>query len=284
MLDRRLHAFRPDLADLALKGQVEADRFVSPQPSIINRPVVALRPKPDLTIGIDTELLMGEEVRVFERNNGWAWVQAVDDDYVGYLPEDALGPVVAPTHVVTAPRTFVYSGADLRFPTRMPLSMGSRLTITGEAETRGTRYLLLADGGALVARHLRPLSEPVVTDYVSVAGLFLETPYLWGGKSGFGIDCSGLVQLSMRMAGHKAPRDSDMQAKDLGTPIERQDLKRGDLVFWKGHVAIMEDETRMIHANGNTMSVARETLEAAIERIGWLYGTPTGYRRPVAET
>lgn len=284
MLDRRLHAFRPDLADLALKGQVEADRFVSPEPAIINRPVVALRPKPDLTIGIDTELLMGEEVRVFERNNGWAWVQAVDDDYVGYLPEDALGPVVAPTHVVTAPRTFVYSGADLRFPTRMPLSMGSRLTITGEAETRGTRYLLLADGGALVARHLRPLSEPVVTDYVSVAGLFLETPYLWGGKSGFGIDCSGLVQLSMRMAGHKAPRDSDMQAKDLGTPIERQDLKRGDLVFWKGHVAIMEDETRMIHANGNTMSVARETLEAAIERIGWLYGTPTGYRRPVAET
>lgn len=284
MLDRRLHAFRPDLADLALKGQVEADRFVSPQPAIINRPVVALRPKPDLTIGIDTELLMGEEVRVFERNNGWAWVQAVDDDYVGYLPEDALGPVVAPTHVVTAPRTFVYSGADLRFPTRMALSMGSRLTITGEAETRGTRYLLLADGGALVARHLRPLLEPTAADYVSVAGLFLETPYLWGGKSGFGIDCSGLVQLSMRMAGHKAPRDSDMQATSLGTPIERQDLKRGDLVFWKGHVAIMEDETRMIHANGNTMSVARETLEAAIERIGSLYGTPTGYRRPVAET
>lgn len=284
MLDRRLHAFRPDLADLALKGQVEADRFVSSEPAVINRPVVALRPKPDLTIGIDTELLMGEEVRVFERNNGWAWVQALDDDYVGYLPEDALGPVVAPTHVVTAPRTFVYSGADLRFPARMALSMGSRLTITGEAETRGTRYLLLADGGALVARHLRPLLEPAAADYVSVAGLFLETPYLWGGKSGFGIDCSGLVQLSMRMAGHKAPRDSDMQALGLGTPIERQDLKRGDLVFWKGHVAIMEDETRMIHANGNTMSVARETLEAAIERIGWLYGTPTGYRRPVAET
>lgn len=284
MLDRRLYAFRPDLADLALKGQVEADRFVSPQSAIINRPVVALRPKPDLSIGMDTELLMGEEIRVFERNNGWAWVQAVDDGYVGYLPEDALGPLVAPTHVVTAPRTFVYSGADLRFPTRMALSMGSRLTITGEAETRGTRYLFLADGGALIARHLRPLSEPAAADYVSVAGLFLETPYLWGGKSGFGIDCSGLVQLSMRMAGHKAPRDSDMQTLGLGTPIERQDLKRGDLVFWKGHVAIMEDETRMIHANGNTMSVARETLEAAIERIGWLYGTPTGYRRPVAET
>lgn len=284
MLDRRLNAFRPDLADIALKGQVEADRFVTPQPAMITQPVVPLRPKPDLSMGIDTELLMGEEVRVFERKNGWAWVQAVDDGYVGYLPEEALGPVVETTHFVTVPRTFVYSGPDLRFPTRMALSMGSRLTIVGEAETRGTRYLLMADGGALVSRHLRPVAEPPISDYVSIAALFLETPYLWGGKSGFGIDCSGLVQLAMRMAGQKAPRDSDMQASGLGVPVERAELRRGDLVFWKGHVAIMEDETSMIHANGNTMSVARETLEAAIERIGWLYGTPTGYRRPVAET
>lgn len=284
MLDRRLHAFRPDLADIALKGQVDAERFVLPEPAMVTAPVVALRPKPDLSAGIDTELLIGEDVRVFERSQGWAWVQAVDDGYVGYLPEDGLGPVVAATHIVTVPRTFVYSGADLRFPTRLALSMGSRLTISGEAETRGTRYLLLPDGGALVARHLRPLSDPPAPDYVSVAGLFLETPYLWGGKSGFGIDCSGLVQLAMRLAGHDAPRDSDMQASGLGKPIERQDLRRGDLVFWKGHVAIMEDETSMIHANGNTMTVARETLEAAIERIGWLYGAPTGYRRPVSET
>ncbi|MGC4409912.1 peptidoglycan endopeptidase [Rhizobium rosettiformans] len=284
MLDRRLNAFRPDLADIALKGQVEAERFITPEPAMITQPVVALRPKPDLNVGIDNELLMGEEVHVFERNRGWAWVQAVDDGYVGYLPEEALGPVAATTHVVTVPRTFVYSGPDLRFPTRMALSMGSRLTIVGEAETRGTRYLLLSDGGALVARHLSPISDPPVPDYVTVAGLFLETPYLWGGKSGFGIDCSGLVQLAMRMAGQEAPRDSDMQASGLGVPVERAELRRGDLVFWKGHVAIMENETTMIHANGNTMSVARETLEAAIERIGWLYGTPTGYRRPVAET
>lgn len=282
MLDRRLHAFRPDLADIALQGQVEADRFVPSEPALITRPVVALRQKPDASIGIDTELLIGEEVGVFESRDGWAWVQALDDGYVGYLPEEALGPLVAPTHIVTAPRTFVYSGADLRFPTRMALSMGSRLTVVGEAETRGTRYLMLSDGGALVASHLRPIADPPAPDYVAVAALLLETPYLWGGKSGFGIDCSGLVQLAMRLAGHSAPRDSDMQASGLGRAIDRQALRRGDLVFWKGHVAIMEDETTMIHANGNTMSVARETLEAAIERIGWLYGTPTGYRRPVA--
>ena len=284
MLDRRLNAFRPDLAHIALKGQVEADRFVTPQLAIITQPVVPLRPKPDLNVGIDTELLMGEEVQVFERNRGWAWVQAVDDGYVGYLPEETLGPVAATTHVVTVPRTFVYSGPDLRFPMRMALSMGSRLTISGEAETRGTRYLLLSDGGALVARHLSPITDPPAPDYVTVAGLFLETPYLWGGKSGFGIDCSGLVQLAMRLAGQRAPRDSDMQASGIGVPVERAELRRGDLVFWKGHVAIMEDETSMIHANGHTMTVARETLEAAIDRIGWLYGTPTGYRRPVAET
>jgi cell wall-associated NlpC family hydrolase len=284
MLDRRLNAFRPDLADIALRGKVDAERFATPEAAMVGQPVVALRPKPDRATGIDTELLLGEEVRVFERAEGWAWVQAVDDGYVGYLPEDALGPVVAATHIVTVPRTFVYSGPDLRFPTRTALSMGSRLTIAGEAETRGTRYLLLEDGGALVASHLRPVSDPPAPDYVSVAGLFLETPYLWGGKSGFGIDCSGLVQLAMRLAGHAAPRDSDMQASGLGMPIERKDLRRGDLVFWKGHVAIMEDERTMLHANGHTMTVARETLEAAIERIGWLYGTPTGYRRPVAET
>ncbi len=284
MLDRRLNAFRPDLADIALKGQVEADRFVTPQLAMITQPVVALRPKPDLNVGMDTELLMGEQVQVFERNRGWAWVQAVDDGYVGYLPEETLGPLAATTHVVTVPRTFVYSGPDLRFPTRMALSMGSRLMISGEAETRGTRYFMLPDGGALVSRHLRPIAEPHISDYVSIAALFLETPYLWGGKSGFGIDCSGLVQLAMRMAGQEAPRDSDMQASGLGVPVERAELRRGDLVFWKGHVAIMEDETSMIHANGHTMTVARETLEAAIDRIGWLYGTPTGYRRPVAET
>jgi cell wall-associated NlpC family hydrolase len=284
MLDRRLHAFRPDLADRALRGQVESERFVAPEAAMVAWQVAALRPKPDLSAGIDTELLMGEEIRVFERQGDWAWVQAVDDGYVGYIPEAAIAAFVAPSHVVTVPRTFVYSGPDLRFPMRMALSMGSRLAISGEAETRGTRYLLLADGGALVSRHLQPLSDPPAADYVSIAARFLETPYLWGGKSGFGIDCSGLVQLAMRMAGHAAPRDSDMQASGLGMPIERQDLQRGDLVFWKGHVAIMENDETMIHANGHTMSVARETLTDAIDRIGWLYGSPTGYRRPVAET
>lgn len=283
VLDRRLHAYREDLADVTLQGQVNAARFVAGAPARIAVPVSGLRPKPDLTIGIDTELLYGEDVSVFDRADGWAWVQARADGYVGYLPESALTAAVdQPTHHVIVPRTFVYPGADLRFPVASALSMGSRITVTGEAETRGTRYFLLADGRAVVAGHCLPLGTSATDDYVAIAARFLETPYLWGGRSGFGIDCSGLVQLALQMTGRTAPRDSDMQAAGLGTEITREELRRGDLVFWKGHAGIMADERTLLHANGHTMTVALEDFEAAVKRIGWLYEMPTGYRRPVA--
>lgn len=281
-LDRRLNAYREDLADKSLEGQVAARRFVVGEPARIGLPVAALRPKPDLASGMDTEVLLGEEVTIFDRADGWAWVKAASDGYVGYLPDAALAsPGAAPTHHVIVPRTFLYPGADLRFPASAALSMGSRLAIVGEAETRGTRYLLLADGRAIVAGHCLPIGTYASDDYVAVAVRFLETPYLWGGRSGFGIDCSGLVQLSLMMTGRSAPRDTDMQAVGLGTEIGRDDLRRGDLVFWKGHVAIMEDDKTLLHANGHTMTVAREDFEAAVKRIGWLYDLPTGYRRPV---
>lgn len=281
-LDRRLNAYREDLADKSLEGQVAACRFVVGEPARIGLPVAALRPKPDLASGMDTEVLLGEEVTIFDRADGWAWVKAASDGYVGYLPDAALAsPGAAPTHHVIVPRTFLYPGADLRFPAPAALSMGSRLAIVGEAETRGTRYLLLADGRAIVAGHCLPIGTYASDDYVAVAARFLETPYLWGGRSGFGIDCSGLVQLSLMMTGRSAPRDTDMQAVGLGTEIGRDDLRRGDLVFWKGHVAIMEDDKTLLHANGHTMTVAREDFEAAVKRIGWLYDLPTGYRRPV---
>ncbi|SIQ77256.1 Cell wall-associated hydrolase, NlpC family [Rhizobium sp. RU20A] len=279
--DSRLNAYRPDLAETALKGVVAAERYTDGRTASIALPVVDLRPRPDATVGIDTQLLLGEPVTVLDRAGGWAWVKSGLDAYVGYLPETAIdADVPSPTHIVTAPRSFVYSGADLRFPMRRALSMGARLVVTGEAETRGTRYLLLAGGEAVIANHCALLDTAFDGDYVAIAARFLETPYLWGGRSGFGIDCSGLVQLAMMMAGRPAPRDSDMQAKGLGTPIDRSDLARGDLVFWKGHVAIVEDPDTILHANGHTMSVAREGLTAAIERIRWLYAEPTGYRRP----
>lgn len=279
--DRRLNAYRPDLAEEALRGTVAAERYVAGTPARVALPVAALRPRPDSSAGIDTELLFGETVRVLDRANGWAWVKSDFDGYVGYLPEPAIDTGTSgATHVVAAPRTFAYSGPDLKTPAAFALSVGSRLTATGESETRGTRYLTLEGGQSVVAGHCLVVDETAGSDYVAIAARFLETPYLWGGRSGFGLDCSALVQLSMMMTGRTAPRDSDMQAAGLGTPIERDALRRGDLVFWKGHVAIMEDEKTILHANGHTMSVAREGLEAAIERIGWLYQQPTGYRRP----
>lgn len=280
-LDRRLNAFRPDLADKRFEGQVEASHFVEGEAGAVVVPVADLRPGPDLAAGIDTQLLMGEPLRIFERRNGWAWVQAEADGYVGYLAEADVGsPAQNPTHWVLQPRTFIYPEPDMKRPRAAALSLGSRIAVSGEAETRGTRYLLLAGGGAVIAHHCAPVGAVETDDYVAIAARLLETPYLWGGKSAFGIDCSGLVQLSMMMAGKAAPRDSDMQASGLGEEIGFDQLRRGDLVFWKGHVAIMEDEGMILHANGHTMSVAREGLKAAVERIGYLYGAPTVCRRP----
>lgn len=280
MPDRRLNAFRPDLADASLAGQVEAARFIEGVPARIGVPVAALRPKPDHASGIDTQLLFGEPVMEFDRRDGWAWVKSGLDSYVGYVEEAALAlPRAAPTHWVTAPRTFLYPEPDMKRPVVAALSMGSRIAVTGEAETRGTKYLL-TDAGALIARHLAPVDVPVSDDYVAIASRFLETPYLWGGRTGFGLDCSGLVQLSMMMAGRKVLRDTDMQRDSIGIEIGRNDLARGDLVFWKGHVAIMTDAATMIHASGFTMDVSHERLDDAIRRIEPLYGLPVACRRP----
>ncbi|MBL0372706.1 C40 family peptidase [Rhizobium sp. KVB221] len=279
-LERRLNAFRPDLADERLVGQVQAARFVAGKPAEIVVNKSAMRIQPDDASALDTELLWGEEVMVFDRRDGWAWAQCKLDGYVGYIKEDALGELHADkTHWVIAPRTFLYPGPDMKIPPLDTLSMGSRLTVTGEAETRGTRYLL-TDRGAVIASHLAEIGVSQFNDYVSIAGRLIETPYLWGGRSSFGIDCSGIVQVALMMVGKHVLRDADMQEASIGTEIERSDLQRGDLVFWKGHVAIMEDKNMMIHANGYSMTVARERLAGAINRIAPIYGQPRLYRRP----
>ncbi len=283
-LDPRLNAVRPDLADERLRGLVEASSFVTGKPARVASPVLDLHRRPDPSSGIDTQLLCGDEVLVFDESEGWAWLQSVADGYVGYASAAAVTDAAPePTHVVTAQRSFLHPAADMKLPPTCCHSMGAGLAIVGFAETRGTSYGLLASGEAIIAGHIAPLGA-VVSDFVEVAERLLRTPYLWGGASAFGIDCSGLIQLAMRMSGSKVLRDTDMQAASIGSAIDPgprlAGLRRGDLVFWKGHVAIMTDGETIVHANGHTMDVAIEALAEAVDRIAHLYGRPTGFRRP----
>ena len=279
-LDPRLHAYRPDLADEALRGQVEASRFVRGSLKRIVAPVAPLYKIPDTLSERQSECLFGEDVKVFEEKNGFCWVQAQQDGYVGYIEQSKIGSIGNhPTHRVNVPRTFQYRDADLRSPMISPLSMGSRISVVGEAETRDTHYARLDNGSFVVFNHITPVST-VEDDYVTIAESFIHTPYLWGGKSGLGIDCSGLVQLALMMTGRTVLRDTDMQQATIGKDIAPENgLQRGDLVFWKGHVAIMVDSGTLIHANGASMDVRKENLDHAIDRIAKNHSTPTGYRR-----
>lgn len=265
--DRRITPARSDLADERLRGAVDAPRYSTGVLKRVVTPSAPLRRLTSPEVSLDTEALMGEAVRVFEDEEGLSWVQLESDGYVGYMPSEALGGAdPAPTHRVSALRTFVYPGPDLKLPPLAHLSLGANVAITGEQG----EYAGLSTGGYAFSGHLTPLDSSE-SDFVSVAERFLGTPYLWGGKTSLGLDCSGLIQLSLAAAGVDAPRDSDMQEKALGEPLavspDLSGLRRGDLIFWKGHVGVMLDGERLLHANGHHMATAIEPLRTAEERI-----------------
>ena len=278
--DRRLTPARPDLAARHLHGQVAALAFADPLPMRVVTASAPLRREPRRDAALDTEALAGEAVDVYELNEGWAWVQLAGDGYVGYLPEACLaGDAPAPSHRVAALRSFVYPGPSIKLPPLEALSLGAGVAVSGESG----EFWVTASGGHVFKPHLaeRHTHEP---DFVAVAERFLDLPYLWGGKTSLGLDCSALVQLSMAAAGLSAPRDSDMQAAGLGTAVDACDglegLARGDLVFWKGHVGIMSDPDMLLHATAYTMSVIAEPLRPARDRILARGGGPvTAIRR-----
>lgn len=277
----RLTPARADLASSALKGLVEAARFAEPAPMIVTRPVAPLMRQPGGPRGLDTELLMGEGFDVLDEADGWCWGQAVQDGYVGYVPAGALGqPGARPTHRVAALTTHLYPEPDIKTRPLTALSYGARLAVTEVVEARGSsaRAARLATGGFVIARHLAPL-DSVAIDWVAEAERFVGVPYLWGGRSGFGIDCSGLIQLARTAAGHPCPRDSDMQEAELGqTLAPGAPLARGDLIFWRGHVGVMLDRDRLLHANAHHMAVAIEPLAGAVARIESAGGGPVTRR------
>jgi cell wall-associated NlpC family hydrolase len=264
--DPRVTAARPDLAAAHLRGEVEASRFVDGTVFEVFDPVAPVRKSPVPDAALETEALKGERVTIYDQDGeGWGWGQLHADRYVGWLPMNALrAPGPEPTHKVAVVRTILFPGRSIKAQPVEGLPLGSRLAVTGE----DGELARLATGGYVPARHLGPL-DAAAPDFVAVAERFLGVPYLWGGKTSLGIDCSGLVQVALTACGIACPRDSDMQ-RALGTavaPGEPTHLRRGDLVFWNGHVAIVRDAMTLLHANGFHMAVTAEPLREAIARI-----------------
>jgi hypothetical protein len=277
--DPRVTPARPDLAAAHLKGKVDAARFVDGAVKRVVAPAAPMRRHPAPDAALDTEALFGERVTIYEATDeGWCWGQLELDSYVGWMPASSIaeeGP--QPTHRVSTLRTLVFPSPDIKKPPLASLSFGSRVFV---ARTKDD-FAISESGGFIPVSHLAPidLHEP---DFVAAARRFIGTPYLWGGRSTLGIDCSGLVQVALQSAGFDCPRDSDMQA-DYGAAVPyRGDidaLQRGDLVCWRGHIGIVSDRGYLLHANAFHMAVAEEPLAVAIERIGKAGSDVTAVRR-----
>lgn len=259
--DRRLTAARPDLAAAQLRGRVNAEAYVEGRATRIGAGLADLRPRPANDAPIDTQAVYGEAAVLYEDHEGWGWVQLERDGYVGYLSINALGEIGAPrTHRVNVNRTFIYPAPNMNLPVVDALPLGARVSVAEDDES----FARLDGGGFVFAAHLAPLSE-TETDFVAVAERLLHAPYLWGGKSSLGVDCSGLLQIALDAAGIASPRDTDLQEQALGValPDDPAALQRGDLVFWRGHVGIMRDTHILLHANAHHMQVASEPLAVA---------------------
>lgn len=271
MTDLRTLASNGRVASLELRGQVKADKYVEGELRQVAVPLLDLRAAPDGPR--DRQLLLGATLRVLENLNGWSFVQAEADGYVGYVPSAALHDALPTTHFVHTFGTHVYPEPDMKTPELHALSFGARLTVSFELQKFWETPI-----GFIPKSHLRPLDRPL-TDPATVAQMHFNVPYLWGGNSTHGIDCSGLVQAGLLACGISCPGDSDLQTA-IGADVTGAP-KRGDLVFWRGHVAMMIDDETLIHANAHHMAVRYEPLETARLRISAQDGGDiTQIRRP----
>ena len=265
-LDPRRHAYRSDLAAEALRGKVAAPRYVPGELRQVVHSSAPLRASPDPRAPWTTEALFGELATVYDETEGWAWVQLQRDGYVGYVRASVLSAHIRQvTHEVRALGTFIFPAPDIKAPPMMQLSLNAGVAVV----EIGSTFAKLDDGSFVPSRHLTELGR-FAPDFVAIAEAFLGVPYLWGGKTRLGVDCSGLLQLALAAGGIACPRDSDMQASLLGAEVAvREDLdglKRGDLVFWPGHAGIMADAFLLLHANAHHLAVVIEPLRTAAER------------------
>ncbi len=275
MTDRRITPANGRVAHVSLRGRVEAAAYVEGERATVSAPLADLLAAPDGPR--DRQVLLGDRVLVLDRDRGHAFVQAAKDGYCGWLAEAALGPDRAATHWVSAPASHLYPQPNLRAREAAALTLGVRLAVTG---TEGA-FAATACGRFVPVQHIRPLTEPAA-DPVTVAAAFLGTPYLWGGNSRAGIDCSGLAQAALLACGIACPGDSDLQSAAVGRTLAADEAPLpGDLVFWKGHVAMVSGPDEILHATGHFMAVVRESLSGAIARILSQGGGPvTARRRP----
>lgn len=273
--DPRVTAGRGDLASQALEGVIRAGTYVAPRRMTAVVPAAALRRAPDPEAEQVDQLLFGEAFDVLEEVGDHAWGQAARDGYVGFVELAALAPEgPAPTHRVAAIRTYAFAQPSIKSRALGPYSINALVSV----EAREGRLVKAAQSGWFVEAHLAPIGI-FEADPVAVAERFLGAPYLWGGRESLGLDCSGLVQQALMACGRACPRDTDQQ-EALGGAVQSPDLARGDLVFWKGHVAMMLDSARIIHANAHHMATAIEPLaEARARYVAGGVGEPTAYRR-----
>lgn len=277
--DRRLTPARGDIAAEGLRGHIDAERYVRGEAAQVCAGAAAIRKAPSLDAMLETQALFGDNFTLYERKGDWGWGQALSDGYVGYISvADLAAPPIAPTHRVSALRTFVFADADLKSMPVMALSMNCKIT----AEEESGRFILAARAGWIFKGHLSEL-DVFAQDWVAEAEKFIGAPYLWGGKVSLGSDCSGLIQMALNAAGIDAPRDTDMQEGAVGQPVQvardLSNLQRGDIVFWKGHVGVMLDGARLLHANAFHMATAIEPLKDAVERILPVAGPITTVKR-----
>lgn len=274
-MDRRLTLANERVAHIALQGQISAPAYAEAMPYEIAVPIVDLLRAPNGPR--ERQVLLGDAFDVIERREGFAFGRAGKDGYCGYVPETSLCAPTKVSHWVAAPASHLYSEPRAQAPQSVSISFGSRLRVLGQ-----TGEFAETPHGFVPVGHLQPLGK-WYNDPVEVAGLFLGTPYLWGGNSHSGVDCSGLVQLSLLACGQACPGDSDMQQALGAEVLEGESLQRGDLLFWKGHVAMMADAELMIHATGAFMATVVEPAAEAIARIRDTTGGDVTARRRLGQ-
>ena len=271
MADRRVTPARPDLAAAHLKGVVDAPRYAEGEKFSVCMGRASLRVRPSNDAAQDSELLFGEIFTVYDSAQGWAWGQAANDLYVGYVRQDGLTKPFKTETRVSALMAPVFPAADLKTPVRDFLPFNAAVPALG----REGDYVNVGQGFV----HQQHLGAETQKDFVTIAERFLGVPYVWGGKTAAGLDCSGLVQTALQAVGKAAPRDTDMMEKALGDAVALSDVRRGDLIFWKGHMGVMLDASRLLHANVFHMEVAIEPLAEAMARIEKIAGPVTSIKR-----